>query len=540
MAGSSNSNNNLMKNIEGSSGFGNSGAQVQSMPPPLNHPKMSEPQAQALAQSQYVQAQVQAHARAAHARFQAQLAQSQKQSLMGGVSYTTTTTNNNSNVNVGVSSPSTVTPMNAKRSGGQKPSSRPPSASGGGASSPLKTMELAPVPHRRKRAPPKNQIPEKVAAFLPQSALYTRLLDFESRVDAALARKKVDFQESVKNPAHVQKMLRIYVFNTFANQTPTQPDNLEPPSWSLKIIGKILDNSSDLSDTLPVLQNTSSTSPKFSSFFKKITIYLDQKLYPDNHVILWDSSRSLTLNEGFEVKRKGDKEFTAIIRLEMNYKPERFKLSSALSEILGLEIETRSRVLSAIWHYVKAKNLQIPDDTSYFTCDAPLRKLFGEEKMKFSMVLQKISQHLTQPGPIHLEHKIKLSGDNNPVGNTCYDVRVDVPFNLDKDVSSFLEKLEKHKEIDACDEVICSAIKKIHEHRRRQAFFLGFSESPGEFINGLVESQSKDLKTAAGDATRNAEKEQRAEFYNQSWVDNAVVRYLNRKPTTGSNAPGST
>ncbi|XP_076906825.1 SWI/SNF complex component SNF12 homolog [Bidens hawaiensis] len=536
MAGSSN--NNLMKNVEGSSGLGNSEAQLQSMPPPVKHPQMSEPQAQALAQSQYVQAQVQAHARAAHARFQAQLAQSQKQNLMGGVG---NNNNNNSNsVTVGVSSPSTVTPMNAKRSGGQRPSSRPSSASGGAASSPLKTMELAPVPRRRKRAPPEYQIPEKVAALLPQSALYTKLLEFESRVDAALARKKVDVQESVKNPAHVQKTLRIYVFNTFANQTHTQSENLEPPSWSLKIAGKILDNRLDLSDPLPLLQNPSLTSPKFSSFFKKVTIYLDQKLYPDNHVILWDSSRSLNLNEGFDVKRKGDKEFTAIIRLEMNYTPERLKLSPALSEILGLEIETRSRVLSAIWHYVKVKNLQVSDDTSYFTCDLPLKKLFGEEKVKFSMVSQKISQHLTQPGPIHLEHKIKLSGDNNPVGNTCYDVRVDVPFNLDKDVSNFLEKLEKHKEIDACDEVICSAIKKIHEHRRRQAFFLGFSESPGEFINGLVESQSKDLKTAAGDATRNAEKEQRAEFYNQSWVDDAVVRYLNRKPTTGSNAPGST
>ncbi|KAJ0938587.1 hypothetical protein HanRHA438_Chr02g0051461 [Helianthus annuus] len=49
-------------------------------------------------------------------------------------------------------------------------------------------------------------------------------------------------------------------------------------------------------------------------------------------------------------------------------------------------------------------------------------------------------------------------------------------------------------------------------------FFLGFSQSPGEFIDGFVESQSMDLKTAAGDATRNAEKEQRAEFYNQPWL----------------------
>ncbi|XP_071733374.1 SWI/SNF complex component SNF12 homolog [Rutidosis leptorrhynchoides] len=549
MSGGSNNMNNPMKNIGGVSGptgFGNSGATVpptQSMGPPSNH-QLSEPQAQALAQAQYVQAQAQLQARAAHARFQAQLqaqaqaqaqatqaqSVSQKQSSLGGV---------NSNSNVGASSPSLNTPMNAKRSG-QKPSSRIPSSSGGAAGSPMKTMELTPAARRRKRGPPDNQIPEKVAAILPESALYTQLLEFEGRVDAALARKKVDIQESVKNPPRLQKTLRIYVFNTFLNQTQsgTRKENAESPSWSLKIIGRLLDNESD-SNSTPILQKSSFTNPKFSSFFKKITIYLDQNLYPDNHVILWESSRSLALNDGFEVKRNGDKEFTAIIRLEMNYTPEKFKLSPALSEVLGLEVETRPRIIAAIWHYVKLKNLQISTDTSYFTCDPPLRKLFGEEKVKFSMVSQKISHHLSPPQPIHLEHKIKLSGDN-PSGNTCYDVLVDVPFSLDKDMSNFLENLEKHREIDACDEAICSAIKKIHEHRRRRAFFLGFSQSPSEFVDAFIASQSKDLKTAAGDATRNAEKEQRSEFYNQPWVEDAVIRYLNRKPAAGSEAPGST
>lgn len=550
MAGGANNMNNSMKNIGGVSvptGFGNSGATPpQSMPPPMNHShhpqqqthdggdshfsghfQLSEPQAQALAQAQYVQAQAQAQARAAHARFQAQLqAQAQAQSLsqkpnpVGAI---------NTNSNMGVSSPSLITPMNAKRSG-QKPSSRPPSSSGAASGSPLKTMELTPAARRRKRGPPEKQIPDKVAALLPESALYTQLLEFEGRVDSALARKKVDIQESIKNPPRVQKTLRIYIYNTFTNQTNTgiQKENTEPPSWSLKILGRLLENGMESNSTL--------TSPKFSSFFKKVTIYLDQNLYPDNHVILWESSRSLALNEGFEVKRKGDKEFTAIIRLEMNYTPEKFKLSPALSEVLGIEIETRPRIITAIWQYVKTKKLQIPTDTSFFTCDPPLRKLFGEDKVKFALVSQKISQHLTAPQPIHLEHKIKLSGDN-PVGNTCYDVLVDVPFSLDKDMSNFLENLEKHREIDACDEAICTAIKKIHEHRRRRAFFLGFSQSPSEFINAFIASQSKDLKTAAGDATRIAEKEQRSEFYNQPWVEDAVIRYLNRKPTAGSDAP---
>ncbi|KAA8542130.1 hypothetical protein F0562_023282 [Nyssa sinensis] len=546
-------NNNPIRNVGVPTPFGNSGARPQAMP--MNHQthllsqsqnqaqggshypghfQLSEPQAQALAQAQYAQAQAQAQAQAAHAQFQAQVqSQPQVQSL--------THLQNPGTNNVGISSPLISTPGtgNVKRAP-QKPPSRPPGSSGTSTASPLKTMELTPAARRKKRKLPEKQIPDKVAALLPESALYTQMLEFEARVDAALARKKIDIQESLKNPPRIQKTLRIYVFNTFANQTQTIPEkkNAEPPSWSLKIIGRILEDGGE-PDAAGTMPRSNSLYPKFSAFFKKITVYLDQSLYPDNHVILWESSRSPVLHEGFEVKRKGDKEFTAIIRLEMNYVPEKFKLSPALIEVLGVEVETRPRIIAALWHYVKVRKLQIPSDPSFFMCDPPLRKVFGEDKMKFAMVSQKISQHLTPPQPIHLEHKIKLSG-SSPSGNICHDVLVDVPFSLEKEMSAFLANLEKHKEIDACDEAICAAIKKIHEHHRRRAFFLGFSQSPAEFINALIASQSRDLKLVAGDASRNAEKERHPDFYNQSWVEDAVIRYLNRKPAAGSDAPGST
>lgn len=548
----SSSNNNPVKNTGVPTHFGNLGVTQQSMPmnqqthllsqsqPQAHggshfpgHFQLSEPQAQAMAQAQYAQVHAQAQAQAAHAQFKAQFqSQTQPQSF--------TQLQNSGSGNVGGSSPMISTPgTGSTKRPPQKPTSRPPGSSGGNTGSPLKTMELTPAARRKKQKLPEKQIPDKVAAILPESALYTQLLEFETRVDAALARKKIDIQESLKNPPRVQKTLRLYVFNTYANQMQTIPEkNSEPPSWSLKIIGRILEDGMDTSAS-GMVQKQNALYPKFSSFFKKITIYLDQSLYPENHVILWESTRSPSPHEGFEVKRKGDKEFNAIIRLEMNYTPEKFKLSPALTEVLGIEVETRPRVIAALWHYVKIRKLQIPSDPSFFMCDPPLRKVFGEDKMKFSTVSQKISQHLTPPQPIHLEHRIKLSG-NSPTGNTCYDVLVDVPVSLEREMSAFLANLEKHKEIDACDEAISGAIKKIHEHRRRRAFFLGFSQSPADFINALITSQSRDLKLVAGDASQNAEKERRSDFYNQPWVEDAVIRYLNRKSTTGSEAPGST
>ncbi|XAR67903.1 hypothetical protein NMG60_11002840 [Bertholletia excelsa] len=495
-------NNNPIKNIGVPTPFGNSGAMPQAMAMNAQNQLSSQSQSQTHGQAQ---------PQAAHIHFQSHV-QAQPQPFAQLQSSGTG--------NAGVSSPSISTPGtgSAKRAP-QKPPSRPPGSSGANTGSPLKTMELAPAARRKKQKLPDKQIPDKVAAILPESALYTQLLEFEARVDAALARKKIDIQESLKSPPRFTKTLRVYVFNTFANQTQaTAEKDAEPPSWSLKIIGRILEDGIDPNANGTVLKPNDSY-PKFSSFFKKITIYLDQNLYPDNHVILWEGARSPALHEGFELKRKGDKEFTAIIRLEMNYVPEKYKLSPALTEVLGIEVETRPRIIAAIWHYVKIKKLQIPSDPSSFMCDTPLRKVFGEEKMKFSMVLQKISQHLTPPQPIHLEHKIRLSG-NSPSGKTCYDILVDVPASLHKEMSAFLANLEKHKEIDACDEAISAAIKKIHEHRRRRAFFLGFSQSPAEFINSLIASQSRDLKLVAGEASRSVERERRSEFYNQPWLKN--------------------
>lgn len=492
----------------------------------LKSKEHAESQAKVLAKAQ---------AEAAHLRFQAQL---RAQGIYGPPELTASGTGYPG----GSSSPMANTPGNSslKRAAPQKPPVRPPGISATNTMlSPLRNMELANAAARKKKQKlPEKQLQERVAAILPESALYTQLLEFESRVDAALMRKKIDIQEAIKNPPSIQKTLRIYVFNSFANQIRTIPKkpNADPPTWTLKIVGRILEDGID-PDQAGMMQKSSSFYPKFSSFFKRVTISLDQRLYPENHIITWDSARSPAPQEGFEVKRIGDKEFRASVRLEMSCTPEKFKLSPALMEVLGIEVDTRPRVIAAIWHYVKARKLQNPNDPSYFHCDPPLQRVFGEKEMKFTMVSSKISHHLSPPQPIQLEHKIKLSG-NSPAGDACYDVLVDVPFPIQKELSALLANTEKTKEVESCDEAICAAIRKIHEHRKRRAFFLGFSQSPVEFINALIESQSRDLKLVAGEASRSAEKERRSDFFNQTWVEDAVIRYLNRKPV--ADGPGST
>lgn len=548
---SANTNNNQPKNIGGSmsSPFGNAGMVNPNLPPNFNPSSSSQGQGQnqppqlGFGLNQFQLAQAQAHALAqaqskAAAAAHAHLLQAQ------GLSLNQSQAMGMANLG-GTSSPSISGAGNSgvKRGIPQKPPVRPPGPPGGlNYMSPMKNvMELTPAAaaRRKKQKPQEKHLSERIAPILPESALYTQLLEFESRVDAALMRKKIDIQEALKNPPSVQKTLRIYVFNTFANQTQSVPKkpNAEPPTWTLKIVGRILEDGMDPEQLAAMKPNP--MYPKFSNFFKRVTIALDQRLYPENHLIVWENSRSSAPTEGFEVKRKGDKEFMVNIRFDMNYMPEKFKLSPPLTELLGIEAETRPRIIAAIWHYVKARKLQNPNDPTFFNCDPQLQKVFGEEKMKFTMVSQKISQHLSPPPPIQVDHQIKLSG-NSPAGTACYDILVDIPFPIQRELSMLLANTEKTKEIEACDEAICAAIRKIHEHRRRRAFFLGFSQSPVEFINALIESQSRDLKSVSGEASRSAERERRSDFFNQPWVEDAVIRYLTRKPANAPDGPGST
>lgn len=243
-----------------------------------------------------------------------------------------------------------------------KANSRPQGSPSGNQTSAFKTMELTPAPLRKKRTLPENLIPEKVAKIVPESAIYTRLIELEAQIDAALNRKKVDVQEAVKNPTSVRKTLRVYVYNTFSNQTKEsgKVGGVELPSWSLRITGRILEEGGKDPVVGGISKRGSIVYPKFSTFFKKITVYLDQGFYPDKHVIVWDSARSPVQQDGFEVKRKGDKEFTAVIRLGVNYSPEKFMVSTPLAKVLGIEFDTRPRIMAALWNYVKFRKLQSP------------------------------------------------------------------------------------------------------------------------------------------------------------------------------------
>lgn len=84
------------------------------------------------------------------------------------------------------------------------------------------------------------------------------------------------------------------------------------------------------------------------------------------------------------------------------------------------------------------------------------------------------------------------------------------------------------------DQQIVAAVRKVHEHKRRRAFYLGFSQSPVNFINALVASQGRDLRVMRTDHGPEYEAMRRSDTYKGKWVEDAVLRHLHKRLASGA------
>ena len=160
--------------------------------------------------------------------------------------------------------------------------------------------------------------------FLPQSAVYTRLLDFEREVDAQLARKKAEVNEALKRVDRETRTLRVYVYNTFkpatasaGSETPDgEKTEVDPASWTLHVQGRLLEpgepGTADASERDRLTNEVNSTeSPKFGGFLTRLSVKIRGEKKDDVSEHVWDASLAdprAPLPDGFEVKRVGDAE----------------------------------------------------------------------------------------------------------------------------------------------------------------------------------------------------------------------------------------
>lgn len=68
--------------------------------------------------------------------------------------------------------------------------------------------------------------------------------------------------------------------------------------------------------------------------------------------------------------------------------------SPELAEIVGKDMLPRGQVVSKVWEYIRAHNLQNPADKREILADAKLKKVFGRDKCTMFEMNKYLAQHL--------------------------------------------------------------------------------------------------------------------------------------------------
>ncbi|KAL6057133.1 SWI/SNF and RSC complex subunit Ssr3, variant 2 [Balamuthia mandrillaris] len=423
----------------------------------------------------------------------------------------------------------------------------PAPAGGGAAANKRRARAAAGQPSLNHQKKPKwtdLQLPAKLVTAVPEAEIYRQLLELERKLDATLQGKHMDYNEMQQpRSQRVTKQLRMFIYNTYENQTAqyhTEPSCEvaleEPPSWTLRIEGYLLDEqqqAGSYTQRYPAAsQRHNQATKKFSHFFHKVVIQLNQD-DSQQSIVEWTKSQSVGDTDGFEVKRQGCGDQKVKIFLHLDYNPSRFKLSSTLASVLHMHTDTRPKIILRLWQYIKENGLQDPDDRRQFISDEALQQVFHVKKIQFSEIPQLLSEHLGPPDPIELDYTIRCTG--NPAElKECYDVQVEADEQLVEGTALYPPSYSK--ELDALEDQIRQTIQTIRKHDKRREFMHALSESPLPFLNKLVVSQVHDYELLHGDGTSNTtaktpfsaseEEERHASYFYQPYTLAAVRNYV--------------
>ncbi|KAK9450949.1 uncharacterized protein V1518DRAFT_391142 [Limtongia smithiae] len=398
------------------------------------------------------------------------------------------------------------------------------------------------VDKRYIRRPLERNIPSKIEALIPEAKLYRDLRDVEQNMDATISRKRLDIEDMLAEGAKERRKLRLTISNSAIDQPWQTVDHIDQnafdfnigtiPSWILRIEGKLLDDNMN-----PDTQHHR----EFTSFFHSIAVELDRPkdLYPDSNVIVWNFQTKGGIATGatsphadfVDVKRKGDTNVHARISFYQATSPERYKLSAALSQVLGGMRElTRQGIVMGLWQYVKFHKLQDPDDKRVINLNDDLREIFGLGlRMPFAHMIDLVTPHLLPLDPVVVNYTICIEKDNQPLELT-YDIDVEVDSSTRHTLQNVLANWNSNQEeLQLLDDVIGQRIQELTTAKLRRDFFTQMAHEPADFINRWIGSQARDLEIVLGDRELQSEDVRRAGFYLSEDLKESIFLLLNKK-----------
>jgi SWI/SNF-related matrix-associated actin-dependent regulator of chromatin subfamily D len=101
------------------------------------------------------------------------------------------------------------------------------------------------------------------------------------------------------------------------------------------------------------------------------------------------------------------------VKLWLDHSPRRFTLSEKLQKVLGMKEESRSRIVAALWQYIKSNRLQDSEKRQKINLNGELLDVFpGHEKLEFHQLICLLQQHMREADPLVLEMVVDRSSIN--------------------------------------------------------------------------------------------------------------------------------
>jgi len=370
--------------------------------------------------------------------------------------------------------------------------------------------------------------------------MYQDLLEMERKLDWTIMRKKVEVQDALARSPTTTRTLRIFLSHTVSGQVwqtgDGGPDGAERtvnfdtgegiPAWQLKIEGRLLE--------VPNQRAKDKVPPrKFSTLIKKMIVELDRDpaLYTDGNIVEWPraAAHQNPALDGFTIRRTGDTPTKIRIIAYLEHYPEQHKVKNELGSVLGLQEESRSGVIQALWNYIKIQGLQDKVDRRMVRADDYLRPVFGAESILFQQLPEIVHRYLAPPDPIVLHYTINPAVAP-PERPSAWDVEVKMEDTSLKGRMTAMVHISKDsaQELAKLDEEIALHAQSLHNSHLKRTFLESFAKDPAQFIQTWLESQSRDLESVLGSgpsegATIRAEDLKRSDFFRLPWVEEAVA-----------------
>eukprot|EP00698_Gefionella_okellyi_P023601 TRINITY_DN8102_c0_g1_i1.p1 TRINITY_DN8102_c0_g1~~TRINITY_DN8102_c0_g1_i1.p1 ORF type:complete len:457 (-),score=71.07 TRINITY_DN8102_c0_g1_i1:80-1450(-) len=359
--------------------------------------------------------------------------------------------------------------------------------------------------------------------LIPESALFNKLVVLERRMDETLQRNRREIDDAAKAIiTRIPRFFRLVVSHKLT-RSESVPDVIEA---RLKVEGYVINPS------VPGVTVVRSRIPRFSHFFSKIGFDIPENASLPAVHDEWRHDTAAHPVDGISLQCRIAADAVVRITLHLDPQPARLKLSTPLSALLRMTTETRPRVITALWQYVKSHQLQDASDPAHIICDGAMTEVFGMERMHMTQLLQMVDSHLAPLDPIVVQHSIRARG---PTDTEYFDIQVDIDDpQLGDSANQFLIALNSdlQREIASYEQKIHEAVKKTDEHRKRRDFMLACAADPAGFLNELIASQTRDLKLIKGEPMRISDSDLRPDQFYAPSTEEAVSRYLNGIPLT--------